>query len=342
MGQFSFEHCFEIDTLKRLIAQHQHLFRHQSLADLYYRGEKLSVTAIELGQQQQSCPTVLFVGGVHGVERIGAQVVLAFLSSLLNRLPWDTHLQQLLQQVRLAFVPVVNPVGFLRGSRGNGNNVDLMRNAPIDSSEEVTFLIGGQRISSKLPWYRGKAGMELETEALVNYVKQLQHQSTSVIALDAHSGFGLLDHVWFPHAHTRQPFEGIGYIYRLMQLFESGYPHHGYYRLAPQSHFYRTHGDIWDFLVASNTSNKPFIPLTLEMGSWAWVRKNPRQLFNFPGYFNPQQSHRHQRILRRHVVLMQFLIDAAYAHIVEQIKPAQLKQLNHQATRFWHKKSLRG
>ena len=113
MAKFSFEHSFEIDTLKRLIAQHQHQFRHKSLANLYYRGEKLSVTAIELGQQQQPCPTVLFVGGVHGVERIGAQVVLAFLDSLLNRLPWDTHLQQLLKHVRLAFVPVVNPVGFL-------------------------------------------------------------------------------------------------------------------------------------------------------------------------------------------------------------------------------------
>ncbi|MBB1475005.1 DUF2817 domain-containing protein [Shewanella sp. SG41-3] len=339
MARFSFEHSFEIDTLKRLIAQHQQQFRHQSLADLYYRGEKLSVTAIELGQQKQPCPTVLFVGGVHGVERIGAQVILAFLDSLLNRLPWDTHLQQLLQHVRLAFVPVVNPVGFLRGSRGNGNNVDLMRNAPIDSDEDVTFLVGGQRLSPRLPWYRGQNGMELETHALVSYVQQLQQDSSSVMVLDAHSGFGLQDHLWFPHAHTRQPFEGIGYIYQLMQLFEKGYPHHSHYQLAPQSHFYRTHGDIWDYLVASNVSGKPFIPLTLEMGSWAWVRKNPRQLFNFSGYFNPQKTHRHQRILRRHLVLMQFIIDAAYAQIIEQINPQQLTQLTQQAKRFWSKKA---
>jgi predicted deacylase len=138
-------------------------------------------------------------------------------------------------------VPVVNPVGFLRGSRGNGNNDDLMRNAPIDSDEEVTFFVGGQRLSPRLPWYRGQHGMELETQALVSYVQQLQ-QSSSDIALDAHSGFGLHDHVWFPHAHNRQPFAGIGYIYQL--LFEKGYPHHSHYRSAPQSHFYRIHGDI--------------------------------------------------------------------------------------------------
>jgi hypothetical protein len=47
--------------------------------------------------------------------------------------------------------------------------------------------------------------------------------------------------------------------------------------------------------MVSNVSDKPFIPLTLEMGSWAWVRKNLRQLFNFPSYFNPQKTHRHQR-----------------------------------------------
>ncbi|WP_153914770.1 M14 family zinc carboxypeptidase [Shewanella sp. TC10] len=339
MGKFSFEHSFEIDTLKRLIAKHQGLFRHQSLLDLHYRGESLSVTAIELGQQDKPCPTVLFVGGVHGVERIGAQVVLSFLGSLLNRMSWDKHLQNLLKEVRLAFVPVANPVGFLQGSRSNGNYVDLMRNAPIDAEEKVTFLVGGHRISNKLPWFRGNKGMEDETQVLVDYVHQLQQSSTSVIALDAHSGFGLSDHIWFPYAHTRQPFEGMGYIYHLKQLFDLGYPHHGHYKLSPQSHFYQTHGDIWDYLAKTNQSETPFIPLTLEMGSWAWVKKNPRQIFNFSGYFNPQKTHRHHRILRRHVVLMQFLIEAAYANVLENINQAQFERLQTDAERYWAKKS---
>ena len=338
MGKFSFEHSFEIDTLKRLIAQHQGLFRHQSLLDLTHKGEALSVTAIELGQQDTPCPTVLFVGGVHGVERIGTQVVLSFLGSLLNRLSWDKHLQTLLKQVRLAFVPVANPVGFLQGSRCNGNDVDLMRNAPIDSTEKVTFLVGGHRLTHKLPWYRGKKGMEAETQVLVDYVRQLQQTSTSVIALDAHSGFGLQDHLWFPYAHTQKPFEGMGYIYHLKQLFDRGYPHHGHYKIAPQSHFYQTHGDIWDYLAKTNTSKTPFVPLTLEMGSWAWVKKNPRQILNFSGLFNPQKSHRHHRILRRHVVLMQFLIEAAYGNVLENIDEDKLATLQIDAQSHWAKK----
>lgn len=340
MSRFSFEHAFEIDTLKRLIAQHQAHFRHRSLLDFYYRGEPLSVTAIELGSQESHAPCVLFVGGVHGVERIGAQVVLAFLGSLLNRLPWDTHLQALLNKVRLAFVPIVNPAGFLRGSRGNGQNVDLMRNAPIEAQQRVTFLVGGQRISKHLPWYRGE-GMEGETRALVDYVKALHSRSSSLLALDAHSGFGLKDYLWFPHAHTREPFGGIGYVYQLHKLFETSYPYHGHYQLAPQSHFYTTHGDIWDHLVASSDSKVPFVPLTLEMGSWAWVRKNPRQLLNFAGYFNPQASHRHHRILRRHLVLMQFLLNAAYGEVLEQITPPELIRLTDEGLRLWFNRGVR-
>ncbi|WP_394199845.1 DUF2817 domain-containing protein [Shewanella waksmanii] len=335
MSKFSFEHAFEIDTLKRLIAKHQNHFHHHSLLDLHYRGTPVSLTAIELGKQHK-CPTVLFVGGVHGVERIGAQVVLACLNNLINRLPWDTHLQQLLRHVRVAFLPIVNPVGFLKGTRGNGNNVDLMRNAPIEADNGATFMVGGQRVSAKLPWYRGTQ-LEAETRALIDYVQAQQQRSSSLVCLDVHSGFGMEDHIWFPYAYSKKPFEGMGYIYHLKQLFDKGYPHHGYYRFAPQNHYYQTHGDIWDYLSVNDGKQAPFIPLTLEMGSWAWVRKNPRQMFNFPGYFNPQKPHRHDRILRRHLILMQFLMESAYANVLEKISAPVLTGLNKDARRIWCK-----
>lgn len=35
---------------------------------------------------------------------------------------------------------------------------------------------------------------------------------------------------------------------------------------------------------------------------------------------------------------MQFLIDAAYAQVIEQINPKQLTLLTQQANRFWSKK----
>lgn len=55
-----------------------------------------------------------------------------------------------------------------------------------------------------------------------------------------------------------------------------------------------------------------FLPLTLEMGSWLWVRKNPRQLFSPVGPFNPILPHRLRRVLRRHLPLIDFLQRAVH------------------------------
>lgn len=53
-----------------------------------------------------------------------------------------------------------------------------------------------------------------------------------------------------------------------------------------------------------------FMPLTLEMGSWSWVRKNPSQMLSVLGPFNPVVPHRVRRTLRRHLPLFDFLYRA--------------------------------
>jgi hypothetical protein len=50
------------------------------------------------------------------------------------------------------------------------------------------------------------------------------------------------------------------------------------------------------------------------MGSWTWVKKNPRQLFSRLGIFNPILEHRQQRVLRRHLPLLEFVVRAAVSH----------------------------
>ncbi|CAH2929990.1 MAG: FIG011155: Zinc carboxypeptidase-related protein [uncultured Paraburkholderia sp.] len=47
--------------------------------------------------------------------------------------------------------------------------------------------------------------------------------------------------------------------------------------------------------------------MTLELGSWLWIKKNPRQLFSRQGFFNPVKAHRTARVLRRHANLLDFL-----------------------------------
>jgi len=186
-----------------------------------------------------------------------------------------------------------------------------MRNAPIDADNRVPALVGGQRFSRELPWYRGVKGqaMEKESTALCQFVEQHLFSSPFSMALDCHSGYGRKDHVWFPYAWTEKPFPHLAEMLKLTKLFNQTYPNHTIYEFEPQSLHYTTHGDLWDYIYLKSLKleGRLFVPLTLEMGSWLWVKKNPRQLLRFFSLFNPMLPHRHQRILRRHLLLIDFL-----------------------------------
>ena len=281
-------------------------------------GNQYPIVGFSLGSPAPDAPTLGIIGGIHGLEKIGTWVALAFLRYLHSRIQWDESLHHQLQRMRVFFVPLVNPVGMKRFNRSNGNGVDLMRNAPVDS-DGASFLVGGHHYSRHLPWYRGNLtknfeGMEKETQALYRYVHpQIKNSPCSVI-LDLHSGFGLNDQIWFPYARTKEPFPHLAEVHSLSRLIDRVHPHH-VYRFEPQSKHYTTHGDLWDYLYEQllddvTIERRVFLPLTLEMGSWNWVKKNPTQIFNAAGAFNPMKPHRYKRALRRHLPLFDFLCRA--------------------------------
>ena len=275
--------------------------------------ERLPILAVSMGTSAREAPAIAFVGGVHGLERIGTQVVLSLLGSMVARLHWDDVLHRQLEGVRIVFVPLVNPVGMLRGTRANARGVDLMRNAPIDARERVPFLAGGHRVSPRLPWYRGLAGetMEAEARALCGVIRSELLPRPFALALDCHSGFGLRDRIWFPHAHTRERFAHTAEVHALVEQFDTLYPGHAYL-FEPQSRQYLTHGDLWDYLCAEAGGRGIFLPLTLEMGSWRWIRKSPRQLLSRLGIFNPLPEDRRARVRRNHLLWLNFLCRAAH------------------------------
>ena len=144
----------ELIELQHLIEEGGSHLSTRTLCEVRLRGQTLPVQAITLGNPSLDVPAVGFFGGVHGLERIGAEVVLAYLKSLVKRLAWDAVLHQQLERLRLVFMPLVNPGGLMLGTRANPQGVDLMRNAPVEALEPVPFLIGGQRLSPGLPWFR--------------------------------------------------------------------------------------------------------------------------------------------------------------------------------------------
>jgi hypothetical protein len=307
----------ELAALERILGLGSPHVAHRVLGEVDADGQRFPLYAITLGNRDIALPAVAFFSGVHGLERIGSHVVLHFLRGLVMQLQWDGLLQRQLETLRLVFMPVVNPGGMWRGTRANPQGVDLMRNAPVDATEKTLFLIGGQRFSANLPWYRGAAAtpMEVEAQAVCRLVEEELLTRPFSLVIDCHSGFGLNDRIWFPYAYTKRPFAHLPEVHGLKRIFDQTHPHHRYV-FEPQSRQYLAHGDLWDHLHRRAVAQPDctFLPLTLEMGSWIWVKKNPRQLFSRHGIFNPQIEHRQQRVLRRHVAWLEFAARAACSY----------------------------
>jgi len=326
-----------LDDLDKTIAAGGAHFDARIACEVTCRGEALPVHVVTVGNSDPQAPVVGFFGGVHGLERIGAEVVLAYLQNLAGRLRWDDTVHALLDAVRMVFMPMVNPAGIWLGTRANPNGVDLMRNAPVESAERVPWLIGGQRLSPKLPWYRGilDAPMERESQAVCDVVTQELLSRRFSLAVDCHSGFGMADRIWFPYAHTRAPLRHLPEMHALKDLLQENLCNYRYI-FEPQSCQYLTHGDLWDHLYRQSLTRTGglFLPVTLEMGSWSWVKKNPRQFFSLLGNFNPLVEHRQQRVLRRHVPLLEFFARAACSY--RRWVPTAQDRVRHQRRALAH------
>lgn len=276
--------------------------------------QQLPVFSFCFGPYNPDAPALVLVGGVHGLEVIGMQVVYAFMETLGQLLRWDLTIKKQLESLQIYMYPCANPGGVLLGRRSNPNGVDLMRNAPIEAAGVSPLFIGaGHKLSNRLPWFRGNPQcMEAEAELLVGFCRrELYHRPFSLV-LDIHSGFGVRDRLWFPFAHTRTPFPLLSEVVALKELMDHTLPNH-FYSLEPQCIHYLAHGDIWDYIYLDhsrdeNSRKGALLPLCLELGAWRWMRKNPKQIFSPIGLFHPVMEHRKKRVLRHHYPLFDFLL----------------------------------
>ena len=332
-------HLPELLELEELLVRGDRWLRSRVVHEVDIGEALLPVWQLELGSRNPRAPAIGFFGGVHGVERIGSQILLYWLHTLIQRLQWDDALHRRLEQVRVVIMPMINPGGIWRRTRCNPNGVDLMRNAPVDADGQVPFLVGGHRISRHLPWYRGAAGapMEPEAQAVLKVVREQLQSAPFSLTLDCHSGFGRRDRLWCCYARSHQPIPHLPEVWALKQLRERTYPHHHPYLIEPQSVNYTTHGDLWDLLYDESLQHpeRIFLPFTLEMGSWLWVRKNPRQMLDFFGYFNPVIAHRHSRVLRQHLPLFEFLMAVTNHWHLWQPAPQARDGLTRAALDYW-------
>lgn len=308
----------ELFELEQLINQHKDVLRSERLTTLNSHGYAMPIYGISMGSTDPKAPVFGLFGGVHGLERIGTHVLLSYLKTLLYRMTWEKDWQEFFKTCRLVSIPIINPIGMAMARRGNGNNIDLMRNSPLEANGKMLPLLSGHRYGSHLPWYRGKLGdpVEAELQTVADFCKREFFKSQKVITLDLHSGFGLKDRLWYPWSTQKFPFPHENDVLRLKNLFENTHPYH-IYIIEHQSLNYSNHGDLWDWIYIDYMKENPkgcFLPLTLEMGSWMWVKKNIWQVFSIEGFFNPVKKHRYARTMRRHQQLLEFLLKASTYH----------------------------
>lgn len=310
----------ELFEVEELADQYRGLLNVEKLTEVSDGKYQFPVYGMNLGSKKPDAPVFALFGGVHGLERIGTHVLLSFMKTLLHRITWEKDWEQFFNECRLVTIPIVNPIGMARARRANGNNVDLMRNSPLSAEDDgkIVPLVSGHRISPLLPWYRGLEGQppELETQAIFDFCKKQFFNSPNVISLDLHSGFGLKDRLWYPWSTSGSAFPHESEVLKLKSLLVETYPYH-VYTVEHQSLNYSNHGDIWDWVYKAYVAANPdgqYLPLTLEMGSWLWVKKNLWQVFSWEGLFNPVKKHRYARTMRRHNHLIELLLKASRYH----------------------------
>lgn len=329
----------EYEALKQILDAGSRRMTVRAVCDISARGRTFPIYVATLGSPEPQAPALGFFAGIHGLERIGTLLLLDYMRALIGRLEWDDLLQEQLRTIRLVFMPIVNPGGMWAMTRSNPNGVDLMRNAPHNAEGRVPFLAGGQRIGPWLPWYRGASGAPMETEAttLLQVVEEELLSRPLSFALDCHSGYGFHDSIWFPYAKSTRHIAHLPEMFVLKAMFDQAHPHHGYL-FEPQSMQYLAHGDLWDCAYDRCRASSIFLPLTLELGSWIWIKKNPVQILRREGMFNPIKSHRTERVLRRHTNLLDFLARAAYASQRWLPQGAGRQQLMTRAVEHWYRR----
>ncbi len=255
---------------------------------------------------QRSC--VGFTAGVHGLETIGIRILLDFLENIFEGPDHET-LQALMDgDTAIACIPIINPGGVAMKRRSNPASVDLMRNSGRDGEAVVPFF-GGHRLSKSLPYFRGHS-LQPETRSLLRFFHERFSNVKKGIfpILDVHSGFGVIDSVWWPFAGQKMPPPDHYLFRKLTQMIQTEGDGIVY---EPQSQAYRVHGDLWDRVYEESISKRPdrrarMLPFTLEIGTWSDVKRNPKRLLSKRGLFNPPSEKKAEVIVRYRGLLSRF------------------------------------
>ena len=162
----------------------------------------------------RSAPEYVFLGNMHGNEPLGRQLLIYFLEVMceayqqldsatisggrqrqwmLDRKPELNTAQKLLQSVRVAVVPFINPDGFAAHRRENSKGVDLNRDFPDQ------FRHGANAME------HGRGGEQPETLAAMSFHKR----HSFAAGANFHEGALVANYPWDGTAHGSGGYNGV-------------------------------------------------------------------------------------------------------------------------------------
>lgn len=222
---------------------------HPQIARLEEIGRSCSdrpIMAVRISGADDQAPAVLFVGGIHGNERIGVMMVLRLIEELLGRYESDPRIASLVNSKDIRLIPVANPDGYVLSRRRNARGVDLNRNFAVAFSNR-----GLLSRHQKWLFYPGPYPYsEPETQAIMSLLKSRRFS----VALSFHSFGG---RILFPWGHTRRKPKDVEVFKKLSGEMRRRQPLEKY-RIERLSWFYGLRGCLEDELYG-NWGTLPFL-----------------------------------------------------------------------------------
>ena len=233
------------------------------------------IRAVRISRTKDTDTHALFVGGIHGLEHIGVEMILWLIDTLTKQYEEDTRITELLSEIEVCLVPVVNPDGYEKHQRKNARGVDINRNFGVGFSNH-----GFWNRNKWFPFYPGPyAYSEPETRA----IKDLIERNHFTVAVSFHSFGGRIN---FPYGHTKKRakdyelFRAIATGMQKRQRFTK-------YRIQQLSWLYKPAGCLEDELYET----KGTLAFLIEIAATRAQILNPRIFLGPFAWFNPSNNH---------------------------------------------------
>ena len=162
-------------------------------------------------------PRIRLTGAIHGSEIISAEILIKYIDYLTDNYDTDSDIKALVDSRYIVIIPVLNPDGFVAGTRYNANRVDLNRNFSYAWSDSSSS-------------YGGSAFSESESSAMRDYSEanvfhtSVTYHSGAVIVnrpfdyASENAGGDIPDEndlvVDFAKAYSTSDLSGDGYVFK--------------------------------------------------------------------------------------------------------------------------------